>query len=118
MIDLTNHQTLKKTKSWIQKYTLMEEEQNYICGWVPVRKGNIGGFGNDCVLIGGNIGGGKRPSTGIICDEEGDGTFIGWGLKQKSVELDGEINLIYLTFEVVNQVELVHLEIFVVDPLV
>lgn len=49
---------------------------------MPVRNGNIGGFGNDCELIGGNIVGGKRPSIGTSCDEEGGGIFPGSGLSK------------------------------------
>ena len=37
----------------------------------------MGGFGRDWLLIGGNIGGGNRPSTGTICDALGDGILIG-----------------------------------------
>lgn len=64
-------------------------ENRYICGGTPVRSGNIGGFGKDWLLIGGSIGGGNRPSTGIICDEAGDGIFIGCGLKyrEKTIQI-------------------------------
>jgi len=39
-------------------------ETNYIGGGIPVRKVNSGGLSDDCPLIGGNIGGRKRESTG------------------------------------------------------
>ncbi len=57
-------------------------ETNYIGGGIPVRKGNSGGLSDDCPLIGGNIVGRKRASTGTSWDDDGDGIFDGWGLNQ------------------------------------